>query len=88
MALVIDGQIHIARGYGYADLEQRTTVDADQTLFRVGSIAKLVTWTAVMQLAEQGRLDLHTRRRSCSVGAWRNDVRLALNAWNLLGYHL
>lgn len=60
VALVGDGRTLVARGYGYANLEQRTPVDADQTLFRVGSIAKLVTWTAVMQLVEQGRLDLHT----------------------------
>ena len=31
---------------------------AEETLFRPGSVSKLFTWTAVMQLAEQGRLDL------------------------------
>jgi len=33
-------------------------VTADATLFRPGSISKLFTWTSVMQLAEQGKLDL------------------------------
>ena len=47
-----------ARGFGYADREKRTPVDPDRTLFRPGSVSKLITWTAVMQLVEQGKLDL------------------------------
>src|SRR6185503_6315777 len=46
------------KGYGYADIENSLPVDPEQTLFRVGSVTKLFTWTAVMQLAEQGKLDL------------------------------
>jgi CubicO group peptidase (beta-lactamase class C family) len=49
----------LAKGYGYANLEQRTPVVADQTLFRIGSTSKLFVWTGVMQLVEQGRLDLN-----------------------------
>ena len=48
-----------AKGYGYADLAQRVPVQADRTLFFIGSAGKLFTWTAVMQLAETGQLDLH-----------------------------
>ena len=59
VAVVKDGRLLFANGYGYADLERRTPVVADQTLLRVGSVAKLFTWTAVMQLVEQGTLDLH-----------------------------
>src|SRR5215217_8236113 len=59
VAVVKDGRLLFAKGYGYANLEQRTPVVADQTLVRVGSIAKLLTWTAVMQLVEQGKLDLN-----------------------------
>lgn len=33
--------------------------DAGRTLFRIGSTSKLLTWTAVMQLVEQGKLDLN-----------------------------
>jgi CubicO group peptidase (beta-lactamase class C family) len=44
------------RGYGSADLEKGTPVDPERTLFRAGSITKLLTWTAVMQLVEQGKL--------------------------------
>ncbi|HSL45112.1 MAG TPA: serine hydrolase domain-containing protein [Anaerolineales bacterium] len=58
VAVVKDGNLFLAKGYGYADVEAKIAVDADTTLFRVGSIGKLFTWTAVMQLAEQGQLDL------------------------------
>lgn len=53
-----NGQIVANRGYGYANLETRTPVDADTTLFRPGSISKLFTWTAVMQQVEAGKIDL------------------------------
>lgn len=59
IAVVKDGKVFFAKGYGYATIEQHTPIVADQTLFRVGSIAKLFTWTAVMQLVEQGKLDLN-----------------------------
>jgi CubicO group peptidase (beta-lactamase class C family) len=58
VAVVKDGQLVFARGYGYADLARRIPVSPDATLFRPGSTSKLFTWTAVMQLVEQGKLDL------------------------------
>jgi CubicO group peptidase (beta-lactamase class C family) len=58
VAVVKDGQVLLAKGYGYADFAAKVPVDADKTLFRPGSIAKLFTATAVMQLVEQGKLDL------------------------------
>jgi CubicO group peptidase (beta-lactamase class C family) len=58
VSVVKDGKLLFARGYGYADLAKRTPVDADRTLFRIGSTSKLFTWTAVMQLVEQGKLNL------------------------------
>ncbi|MFL6210050.1 MAG: serine hydrolase domain-containing protein [Pyrinomonadaceae bacterium] len=58
VAVVKDGKLLFAKGYGYADYEKRKPVSADETLFRPGSVSKLFTWTAVMQLAEQGQLDL------------------------------
>ena len=58
VTVVKDGQLLTARGFGYADREKRTPVDPDRTLFRPGSVSKLVTWTAAMQLVEQGKLDL------------------------------
>jgi CubicO group peptidase (beta-lactamase class C family) len=59
VAVVKDGRLVFARGYGYDDLASGRPVEADRTLFYPGSNGKLFTWTAVMQLVEQGRLDLH-----------------------------
>src|ERR1700685_4321499 len=56
--VVKDGNVLFQKGYGYADVAKKTPVTPDGTLFRPGSISKLFTWTAVMQLVEQGKLDL------------------------------
>ena len=58
VSVVKDGQVLFQKGYGYADVEEKKPVLPDQTLFRPGSISKLFTATAVMQLVEQGKLDL------------------------------
>ena len=58
LSVVKDGQVLFQKGYGYADVEEKKPVLPDQTLFRPGSISKLFTATAVMQLVEQGKLDL------------------------------
>jgi CubicO group peptidase (beta-lactamase class C family) len=60
VSVVKDGALFFAKGYGYSDVEKRQPVDPERTLFRIGSVSKLFTWTAVMQLVEQGKLDLHT----------------------------
>jgi CubicO group peptidase (beta-lactamase class C family) len=57
VAVVKDGKQLFTKGYGYADVKQKKPVTAE-TLFRPGSVSKLFTWTAVMQLVEQGKLDL------------------------------
>ena len=58
VAVVKDGQLLFSKGYGYADFENRVPVSPEFTLFRTGSVTKLFTWTAVMQLVEQGKADL------------------------------
>jgi CubicO group peptidase (beta-lactamase class C family) len=58
VVVVKDGAVLAQKGYGYADVEARQPVDPATTLFRTGSVSKLTTWTAVMQLVEQGKLDL------------------------------
>ncbi|MCJ8158457.1 serine hydrolase domain-containing protein [Sphingomonas sp. LaA6.9] len=58
VVVVKDGQVLTQRGFGYADVAARKRVDPEATMFRPGSVSKLVTWTAVMQLVEQGRIDL------------------------------
>lgn len=59
VAVVVDGELFFAKGYGFIHSRSSTPVSADRTLFHIGSVTKLFTWTAVMQLVEQGRLDLH-----------------------------
>lgn len=74
--LVKDGAIFFAKGYGYADLGKNTPIVPDKTLFRAGSISKLFTATAVMQLAERSRLKLD------------DDVNKYLKTFRLQGgYH-
>lgn len=58
VVVVKDGAVLFAKGYGFADVEKKTPVSPGETLFRPGSVSKLFTWTAVMQLHEQGKLDL------------------------------
>lgn len=58
VVVVKDGRLFFAKGYGYADLERKISVDPERTVFRIGSVSKTFTWTAVMQLVEQGKLDL------------------------------
>ncbi len=58
VAVVKDGKVLFAKGYGFSDVQKRKSVSPAETLFRPGSISKLFTWTSVMQLVEQGKLDL------------------------------
>lgn len=60
VSVVQGDQLLFAKGFGYADHEAKTPVDPAKTLFRIGSTSKLFTWTAVMQLVKQGKLDLDT----------------------------
>ena len=58
-AAVKEGKIWLAKGYGFADIEKNKPAESDESLFRPGSVSKLFTWTAVMQLYEQGKMDLN-----------------------------
>lgn len=60
VSVVKDGRILFTKGYGFADVSQKTLVEAEKNLFRIGSISKVFVWTAIMQLVEQGQLDLQT----------------------------
>ena len=55
-----DDEILLQKGYGYADVKAKKAVDPNATIFRLASISKLFTWVSVMQLQEQGKLDLDT----------------------------
>lgn len=58
VGVVKDGKLLFAKGYGFADKENKLPVSPETTLFRPGSISKLFTWTAVMQQVERGKLEL------------------------------
>jgi CubicO group peptidase (beta-lactamase class C family) len=58
VVVVKDGHVLLQKGYGYADVSKKLQMDPEQTMVRIGSTSKLFTWTAVMQLVEQGKLDL------------------------------
>jgi CubicO group peptidase (beta-lactamase class C family) len=56
--VVHGGEVVHSRGYGYADIEAGQLFDPETSVFRTASVAKLFTATAVMQLIEQGLIDL------------------------------
>ncbi len=57
IALVEDQKIVWAHGFGFADPDRKIAATAE-TVYRVGSVSKLFTDIAIMQLVERGELDL------------------------------
>src|SRR5712692_1130371 len=53
-----DGKDLLRKGYGFSDVSKKKPVDLETTMFRLASISKLFTWISVMQLGEQGKLDI------------------------------
>lgn len=60
LAVVKDGKIVLARGYGLANVEHQVPVKPE-TIFQSGSTGKQFTATAVMMLVEEGKLGLDDR---------------------------
>lgn len=58
VAVVEGEETVLAKGYGTVAADSDTPVRADETLFRIGSVSKVVTFTAVMQGVDRGTLDL------------------------------
>lgn len=58
VSIVKDGEIVLKKGFGFSDIDPLKKVDPATTLFRVGSVSKTFTWTAIMQLEEAGKLSL------------------------------
>jgi CubicO group peptidase (beta-lactamase class C family) len=56
---VKDGKVFLKKGYGLAHLERKLPVSPDTTVFRIGSVSKVFTADAVVQLADRGKIDLH-----------------------------
>ncbi|MNB88433.1 putative penicillin-binding protein PbpX [compost metagenome] len=59
VAIVKNGEIILNKAYGLADVEYNTAADTN-SVYEWGSVTKLLVWTSVMQLVEQGKLDLQT----------------------------
>src|SRR5690242_2218044 len=57
VAVVIDGKLAYSKGYGVADVESGRAV-TPRTLFRVGSVTKMITAATLMQIVADGKLDL------------------------------
>jgi N-acyl-D-amino-acid deacylase len=60
VAVLRDGKLIYARGFGYADVENKTPVQPD-ALFRIASVSKPITAAAIMKLVEEGKLELDDR---------------------------
>lgn len=60
LAVVKDGRLVHARGYGWADKEKQQRVEPT-SLYRIASISKPITAVAVLKLVEQGKLKLDDR---------------------------
>ena len=60
VAVVRDGRLIYARGFGVADRESGAPVQPD-SLFRIASLSKPTTAVAVLKLVQDGRLELDAR---------------------------
>ncbi|MCR8842083.1 serine hydrolase [Paenibacillus sp. SC116] len=58
VSVVKGDEVLLNEGYGYKDRETKQKIDPEETLFYIGSVSKVFTATAVMQLIEQGKIDL------------------------------
>ena len=70
VAVLRDGAIVVAKGYGLANVEHDVPVTAD-TIFQSGSLGKMFTATAVMLEVEQGKIALDDPVSKYLPGAWR-----------------
>jgi CubicO group peptidase (beta-lactamase class C family) len=71
VCVVKDGKVLLVKGYGFSDVKSQTPVNGKETLFRIGSISKLFVWTSVMQLVQQGKLDLKV-----DINQYLNDFKI------------
>lgn len=58
IVVVRNGRTLLAKGYGVANLDSRRPISLEDSIFRLASVSKIATWLTVMQLVEEGRLDL------------------------------
>ncbi|RAT98496.1 non-ribosomal peptide synthetase [Brevibacillus sp. Leaf182] len=63
VVVVHHGQVQLKKAYGYANRNERVRMSADETVMKVGSISKIVTVAAIIQLVEQGLI------------GWNDDIQ-------------
>src|SRR5687767_5898328 len=68
---VKDGEIFYMKGYGLANIEKNLAVDPKKTIFRIGSISKVFTADALLQLADKNKISL-----SQDVNNYLHDLKL------------
>ena len=82
VVIIQNGEIVFSKGYGYGNVENQTNLSAEDSVFRVASIAKLITAAAVMKLAEEGKIDLdapvndYLKRFKISDKGYKEPVRV------------
>jgi len=87
IALIDDQQVVLAEGFGWADREREIKA-APETVYRVGSITKLFTATAAMQLAERGRLDINSPlQRAVPEFSIRSRFKGMVTPRNIMTHH-
>ena len=69
VTIVRGDRVIFNKGYGFANLEQRTPVDPIQTLFRIASVSKVFNAMAVMRLVDEGLIDVNEDVRPCLAAA-------------------
>ncbi len=82
ITFVKDGEVFLSKGYGYADLDSQTPFDPKQTILTTASIGKALTAVGVLQLAEQGKIDLQE-----DVTLYLGPVTLPQNQAEPLTFH-
>jgi len=55
-----EGQVLLQKGYGYADIDTKTPVDPQRTIFRIASVSKPIAATALAHMVAEGLIDLDT----------------------------
>lgn len=76
LVVVRNSRIVLLKGYGLANVEKRQPVDPRTTIFRIGSISKVFTANAVMQLADRSALSLNE-----DVNRYLHRVKIPASSW-------
>ncbi len=64
-----EGYIEYSKGFGYADIEKKISVNPKNSLFRIGSLSKTLAGTALMKMYEAKKIEIDS-----SVGFYIKDL--------------